>query len=334
MDASEARVLEIGDLKYHQGSISRSHHAAVDRIASRRRTGSNGTRRCRLAAMTISTARPASFMQCHARCPRRPLRSRRRLSAALFAVASALWRALAVRRTAASLACADARLRRVVAAAGAMPPVPLVAVDLNDHFGIRRPGFFLLDKADVVFKRELPADRWRVLAHSAHPALPTLRIRSNPRWQRRLEKLRPMSLPPPAVDAAQLWDGAFPDKTADIFFSGNTAGELLGPANRNRGDEATRRARHQGRYSGRAAAARGILPPHVAGLAGVVARGFQLGMLSHRRGGAVPDRAGGEPSDGRAPPPVAAGAAPDPVRHRRRRPRRAPSRRRWPTRNG
>ena len=57
-------------------------------------------------------------------------------------------------------------------------PVPLVAVDFNDHFGIRRPGFFLLDKADVVFKRELPADRWQVLAGSAHPALPTRRIRS------------------------------------------------------------------------------------------------------------------------------------------------------------
>jgi glycosyltransferase involved in cell wall biosynthesis len=101
-------------------------------------------------------------------------------------------------------------------------PVPLVVADFNDHFGIRRPSFFLLDKADVVFKRELPADRWHVLVGSAHPALPTLRIRSDRRWQKRLEKLRPIALPPPRVDTSSLWEGEFPEKTADIFFSGNT----------------------------------------------------------------------------------------------------------------
>lgn len=101
-------------------------------------------------------------------------------------------------------------------------PVPLVAVDLNDHFGIRRPGFFLLDKAGVVFKRELPVDRWQVLAGSAHPALPTTRVRANPRWQKRLQKLRPIALPPTTIDTSRLWPGEFPDKTADIFFSGAT----------------------------------------------------------------------------------------------------------------
>lgn len=103
------------------------------------------------------------------------------------------------------------------------PAVPLVVVDLNDHFGIRRPSFYLLDKADVVFKRELPADRWQVLAGSAHPALPTLRIRADRRWQERLAKIRPISLPAPRVDIPSLADGSFPEKTADIFFSGNTA---------------------------------------------------------------------------------------------------------------
>jgi len=97
-----------------------------------------------------------------------------------------------------------------------------VVVDLNDHFGIRRPGFYLLDKADVVFKRELPADRWQVLAGSAHTALPTLRIRSNRRWQERLAKIRPISLPVPRVEIPSLADGSFPEKTVDIFFSGNT----------------------------------------------------------------------------------------------------------------
>jgi hypothetical protein len=80
----------------------------------------------------------------------------------------------------------------------------------------------LLDKADVVFKRELPPDRWQVLAGSAHAALPTLRIRSDRRWQERLAKIRPISLPVPRVDIPSLADGSFPQKTADIFFSGNT----------------------------------------------------------------------------------------------------------------
>jgi hypothetical protein len=101
-------------------------------------------------------------------------------------------------------------------------PVPLVAVDLHDHFGIGRHNFFLLDKADVVFKRELLADRWQVLSYTAHPALPTLRIRSNARWQRRMEKLKPIALPVPAIDTGGLWDGDFPEKMADVFFSGNT----------------------------------------------------------------------------------------------------------------
>jgi hypothetical protein len=91
--------------------------------------------------------------------------------------------------------------------------VPLVAIDLNDHFGIRRPAFFLLDKADVVFKRELPVDRRRAFVHAGRNAVPQP-------WH---EKLRPISLVTPKVETARLWDGTFPEKTTDIFFSGNSA---------------------------------------------------------------------------------------------------------------
>ena len=100
-------------------------------------------------------------------------------------------------------------------------PVPLVAIDLHDSFGIGRHNFFLLDRADVVFKRELPVDRWQTLFYSGHPILPTRRIRSNPRWQRRLAKLRPIALPVPAIDTSGFWQGEFPEKTIDVFFSGN-----------------------------------------------------------------------------------------------------------------
>lgn len=101
------------------------------------------------------------------------------------------------------------------------PRIPMAVLDMNDGFIIGRHNFFLLDKADIVFKRELPADRWHMLCHSVHPSLPTRRIRRDKSWIRRLEKIHPIALPAAAVHHANLWDGDFPEKTADIFFSGD-----------------------------------------------------------------------------------------------------------------
>ena len=101
--------------------------------------------------------------------------------------------------------------------------VPLIAIDMDDAFGIGRSAFFLLDKADVFFKRELPVDKWQVLYGTAHPHLPTLRVRQNERWQRRVEKLRPISLPQ-FVDDHPLRTAPFPEKTHDVFFSGKVDG--------------------------------------------------------------------------------------------------------------
>jgi hypothetical protein len=98
---------------------------------------------------------------------------------------------------------------------------PFVVLDMNDAFIMGRHNFFLLDKADIAFKRELSTDRWHILCHSVHPALPTRRIRREQRWQRRLEKIRPIALPSPAIDTSALWQGEFPEKTVDVFFSGN-----------------------------------------------------------------------------------------------------------------
>src|SRR6266545_2908031 len=47
------------------------------------------------------------------------------------------------------------------------------------------------------------------------------RIRRDKRWQRRLAKIRPIALPSPAIDTGALWPGEFPEKTIDVFFSGN-----------------------------------------------------------------------------------------------------------------
>ena len=102
-------------------------------------------------------------------------------------------------------------------------PAPLVVLDMNDAFILGRHNFFLLDKADLVFKRELPADRWHILCHSLHPRLPTRRIRRQRRWQQRLAKIRPIALPSPVIDTGAPRHGEFPEKTTDVFFSGHVA---------------------------------------------------------------------------------------------------------------
>ena len=102
-------------------------------------------------------------------------------------------------------------------------PVPLVAVDMDDAFGISRSAIPFLDKAKLFFKRELPVDKWQVLYGSAHPHLPTLRLRNNERWQKRIAKLEPISLPQFGYDAS-MRTAPFPEKTHDIFFVGNVQG--------------------------------------------------------------------------------------------------------------
>jgi glycosyltransferase involved in cell wall biosynthesis len=102
-------------------------------------------------------------------------------------------------------------------------PVPIAVLDMNDAFIVGSHNFFLLDKAAAAFKRELPVDRWHILCHSAHPALPTRRIRRNRRWNERLAKIRPISLPAARIDTGLLWKGDHPEKTTDVFFVGEVA---------------------------------------------------------------------------------------------------------------
>ena len=102
-------------------------------------------------------------------------------------------------------------------------PVPLVAVEMDDSFGISKSSVFLLDKAKAYFKRELPADNWQVLYGNIHPHLPTLRYRRNEKWRRRIDRLQPISLPQFRYD--ERWrDAPFPEKTHDLFFSGAVEG--------------------------------------------------------------------------------------------------------------
>jgi hypothetical protein len=98
---------------------------------------------------------------------------------------------------------------------------PLVVLDLDDSIGIERSNLFLLDRAVLYFKRELPMDHWRVFARTAHWRVPTPRFRAVARNRARIAKLRPISLGLP-LGAAQRLVASPPseEKTIDVFFAG------------------------------------------------------------------------------------------------------------------
>ena len=68
---------------------------------------------------------------------------------------------------------------------------PLGVIDLADAAVIGRHNFPLLERARVYFKRELPANRWKVFAGSADAELPGRQRRLSPRLERWCAKLAP-----------------------------------------------------------------------------------------------------------------------------------------------
>lgn len=104
---------------------------------------------------------------------------------------------------------------------GLLPPkLPLAVLDMGDDRTVGAHAFRLMDRATLWFKRELPVDRFGVLQGTAHPRLPTARLRNSPRWIGRLAKLRPIGLP----DFAAPPDPGARVKRADLFFVGAVEG--------------------------------------------------------------------------------------------------------------
>ena len=103
------------------------------------------------------------------------------------------------------------------------PPVPLVAIDMDDSFNLPRAGLFLLDKADVFLKRELPVDRWQMLSGPLHAHIPTSRFRRSEKWRARIAAIQPIGLPQWMIEPT-LTMGPPPGKTADLFFAGAIEG--------------------------------------------------------------------------------------------------------------
>ncbi len=94
--------------------------------------------------------------------------------------------------------------------------VPVIAVDMEDSRTISRHSHFLFERVRYFFKRELPVDRWQVFQHSAHPGMPGSRFRRQPKFRRRINLLRPITLGcSPAGPIAA--DAPFPEKTSDVF---------------------------------------------------------------------------------------------------------------------
>lgn len=97
---------------------------------------------------------------------------------------------------------------------------PIVILDLEDATTIARSNLFLLDKAVLYFKRELPIDHWKVFAGTAHWRVPTPRFRAEHRNRGRIGKLRPISLGLPFEVSRRDFSAPDGEKIIDVFFAG------------------------------------------------------------------------------------------------------------------
>ncbi len=99
---------------------------------------------------------------------------------------------------------------------------PIAVVDLEDLPVVKRCNLFLLDRATLYFKRELPIDHWKLFLSTDHHGVPTPRYRLRRRNRSRVEKLLPLSL-------GLKLDGVagFPapvEKAVDVFYAGRVEG--------------------------------------------------------------------------------------------------------------
>jgi hypothetical protein len=99
---------------------------------------------------------------------------------------------------------------------------PVAVLDFDDPAVIDRANAFLLDRATVWFKRELPPDNWQAFTGTLHWRVPTARFRRVARNRRRLDKLAPLSLGVPLQVFGRAVPSPIPEreKTADVFFAG------------------------------------------------------------------------------------------------------------------
>jgi hypothetical protein len=105
-------------------------------------------------------------------------------------------------------------------------PAPVAVLDAADTPLIFKHNTFLLDRATLYFKRELPSDYWRLFMGTMHASAPTPRFRLKPGNIRRIAKIRPISLGISERHVRNLMRQPLPasEKSIDVFFAGRVQG--------------------------------------------------------------------------------------------------------------
>jgi glycosyltransferase involved in cell wall biosynthesis len=102
------------------------------------------------------------------------------------------------------------------------PAAPLAVWDWDDQPFIYRHNLFLLDRATLYFKRELPPDHWRLFMGALHDGLPPERLRLKEKHRARLAKVRPISLGLLLGSSHTPMTPPAREKSIDVLFVGRT----------------------------------------------------------------------------------------------------------------
>ncbi len=97
----------------------------------------------------------------------------------------------------------------------------LIVVDFEDEATIHPSDLPLLHACRLYFKRELPADRWRLLIGALLGRESHTTVRANPRYRALVSKLHPLSLGLPLVETRHSIPLHEIRKTIDLFVAGS-----------------------------------------------------------------------------------------------------------------
>ena len=97
---------------------------------------------------------------------------------------------------------------------------PLAVLDFEDEGYIHPTHRNLLASADLIFKRELPVDRWHLLRPSEHKSIHEPSFRRNRASRELIEKFRPLPLGLPLNGFSKFIRDEKIAKSSDVFFAG------------------------------------------------------------------------------------------------------------------
>jgi len=98
---------------------------------------------------------------------------------------------------------------------------PLIVADFEDEAAILPCNLPLLRACSIYFKRELPADRWRLLTDALAGREDEWAVRADPRYRALVQKLHPLPLGLPLVATRHSIPADEIQKTIDLFFAGS-----------------------------------------------------------------------------------------------------------------